>query len=99
MTRRDRAWRVAGFLAMGAGYAVPLAGDMIADGRAEQTVAVLIGMPLALTGALLMVQGDRVARILRVERSRHRDLILAILVRRRSRGVSGRRRFGHEFAD
>lgn len=99
MTRYDRAWRAAGFLAMGAGYAVPLVGDMVVDGRAEQVLAVLIGMPLALTGALLMVQGDRVVRILRVERSRHRDLILAIRVRRRSRTGSARRRFDRELAN
>ncbi|MBJ7441714.1 MAG: hypothetical protein JHD35_22215 [Sphingopyxis sp.] len=97
MTRRDRAWRIAGFVLMAAGYAIPLAGELLADRSVQQAIAVLIGMPLALAGALLIVQGDRVPRIFRVERSRHRDLVLAIRARRRS--GSGRQRFGRELAD
>ncbi|WP_439568063.1 hypothetical protein [Sphingopyxis sp.] len=97
MIRRDRAWRIAGFGLMAAGYAIPLAGELLPDRTVQQAIAVLIGMPLALTGALLIVQGDRVRRTLRVERSRHRDLVLAIRARRRA--GSRRRRFDHEFAD
>lgn len=97
MTRRDRVWRTAGFVIMAAGYAIPLAGELLPDRTMRQAIAVLVGMPLAFTGALLMVQGDRVPRMLRVERGRHRELVLALRARRRTR--SGRRRFGHELGD
>ncbi len=60
MNRHDRAWRIAGFVLIAAGYAVPLAGDPWFARAARHTVIVLVGMPLALAGALLMVQGDRV---------------------------------------
>jgi hypothetical protein len=83
MNRNDRAWRIAGFVLMAAGYAVPLASDPWFARAAQHAVIVLVGMPLALAGALLMVQGDRVIRSLRVERGRHRDLVLAIRARRR----------------
>ncbi len=78
MSPPDRRWRLAGFVAMVAGYAVPLAGHLFLARELQQALAVLVGMPLALAGALLIVQGDRVARILRVERSRHRGLVLMI---------------------
>lgn len=98
MTGRDRAWRFAGFVLMAAGYAMPLAGELLPDRTVQQTIAVLIGMPLALAGTLLIIQGDRVPRAVRVERSRHRDLLLAVRARRR-RTRSGRRHPGHKFAD
>ena len=97
MIGRDRAWRFFGFGLMAAGYAIPLAGELLPDRTVQQTIAVLIGMPLALAGTLLIIQGDRVPRAVRVERSRHRDLLLAIRARRRAE--SGRRRRGREFAD
>ncbi|SEH18907.1 hypothetical protein SAMN05428974_3151 [Sphingopyxis sp. YR583] len=86
MSADERRWRVAGIAAMAAGYAVPLAGYLFFPRAVEQVTTVLIGMPLALAGSLLAVQGDRVARIWRIERSRHRDLVLAIRARRGRRG-------------
>lgn len=86
MTACNRAWRAGGLALMGAGYAVPLGGYLVPGSATYEAITVLIGMPLAIVGALLLVQGDRVFRILRVERSRHRDLVLAI------REVRGRRR-------
>ncbi len=97
MITRDRAWRAGGFGLMAAGYAIPLGGSMFPGSAAYEAATVLIGMPLAIVGALLLVQGDRVFRILRVERSRHRDLVLAIRESRARRrrpsppGVSDRR--------
>lgn len=83
---------------MGAGYAIPLAAELLPDRTVQQAIAVLIGMPLALAGALLIVQGDRVPRVFRVERSHHRDLVLAIRARRR-RTASDRRSIGRDLAD
>ena len=98
MMTRNRAWRVGGMKLMGAGYAVPIGAHFFPDSTTYEAVTVLIGMPLAIAGALLMIQGDRLLRVLRVERSRHRNLVLAIReirARRRRRpsipGVSDRR--------
>lgn len=89
MSARDRAWRAGGLMLMGAGYAIPLGSSLFPDSTAYEAITVLIGMPLAIAGGLLLVQGDRVLRILRVERSRHRDLVLAIrAIRARRRGPS-----------
>lgn len=82
MSRHDRAWRIAGFVLMAAGYAVPFVGERLFSRSAQEALAVLVGMPLALVGALLIVQGDRVIRSLRIERSRHRELVLTIRARR-----------------
>lgn len=91
MTARDRTWRLGGFALMGAGYAVPLGGYFVPGSATYEAVTVLIGMPLAIAGALLLVQGDRVRRILRIERSRHRNLVLTIReIRARRRGPSVR---------
>lgn len=84
MTMSDRAWRLAGFALMGAGYAVPIGGDfLLADGGIGEMVTVLVGVPLAIAGSLLIIQGDRIGRIMRVECSRHRELLLAVRARRR----------------
>lgn len=95
MSARDRTWRGGGFVLMAAGYAIPLGSSLFPGSAAYEAITVLIGIPLAVVGALLLVQGDRVFRILRVERSGHRDLVLAIRESRRRRpsalGVSDRR--------
>lgn len=84
MTRHDRAWRLAGFGLLGAGYAVPIGADLLfAVSMLGKTIIVLIGVPLAITGTLLVIQGDRIVRLLRVECSRHRELLLAVRARRR----------------
>jgi hypothetical protein len=89
MRRHDLAWRAGGWGLMALGYAFPIASGFLPDWGAKEAIILLIGMPLALAGTLLMVQGDRVPRSLRVERSRHRALVLAIRARRQAAGDRG----------
>ena len=78
-------WRLGGVAALAAGYAIPLAGPQWLAPEVQPALSVLVGMPLALAGTLLLIQGDRAARAWRVECSRHRDLLFAIRTRRTRR--------------
>lgn len=74
MTGRDLAWRAAGAALIAAAAAVDLAGAVP-------------GVPaflLAIAGLVLLVQGGRAPRALRVERGRHRHLPVALRRRRRA---------------
>ena len=78
-------WRLAGVAVLVAGYAIPLVGPHIFAAGVQPALSVLVGMPLALAGTLLLIQGDRAVRAWRVECSRHRDLLFAIRARRSRR--------------
>jgi hypothetical protein len=70
MTRRDLCWRAAGVGLLTLGCA--LARAVGADGGTAPLG--LAGFVLAVLGLVLAVQGRRVVRALRIERSAHRDL-------------------------
>lgn len=81
MTGRDLAWRAAGAGIIAGAAAVDLGWAAAAGHRA------VLGVPaflLAIGGLVLLVQGRRVVRALRVERSRHRQLPIALYRRRRA---------------
>ncbi|WP_174291575.1 hypothetical protein [Sphingomonas bacterium] len=85
-THRHLPWRVGGLSLMAAGCASAAIGD------GASAMWSLAGFVLAIVGLVLVVQGGRVPLALRVERSRHRELPMAIHARRladrltRSRG-------------
>lgn len=81
MTRRDLAWRGAGLAIFAGACAVSVANEAGSKGGSLG----LIWFALAFVGVVLIIQGKRVPAALRIERSRHRELPLAIHARRRRR--------------
>lgn len=82
--RRNLAWRAAGLLMVVAGYAANIACD---PDKGFASLIELGGFLLMIAGLVLIVQGRRVGMALRIERSGHRALPLAI----HSRRLAGRR--------
>lgn len=88
MSRRDLAWRTGGVALM----ASALAASIAKDGDPGRAAALsLCAFLLAIGGLVLVVQGDRVRRALRIERSRHRYLPGALGSRRHARRADGLR--------
>jgi hypothetical protein len=83
MTHRDLKWRACGVAAFSAACAI---GAIIGPDAASTPG--LFCFALALAGAVLIIQGKRVAAVFRIERSRHRALAQSIHDRRRRRAGS-----------
>lgn len=81
MTQRDLFWRAAGGGFIAAGYGVSRAAES-AGGAAA--IFGLFGIMVAAAGLLLLLAGKRVPMALRIERSRHRELPMAIKARRQA---------------
>lgn len=82
MTRRDLAWRAVGIAMIGGGCLT----SAVDTGDAGTTAILgLVGFTVAIAGLVLALQGKRVPLALRIERSRHRELPMAIWRRRHTR--------------
>jgi hypothetical protein len=86
VTRRDMGWRSGGAVLMVAGFGL---GHLPVFGEPSPAALAIAGFVMAIVGLVLVINGKRVAMSLRIERSRHRNLPLAIQARQRMRG--GRR--------
>ncbi|MDF0486672.1 hypothetical protein PX554_00900 [Sphingomonas sp. H39-1-10] len=79
MTRRDLAWRCGGAVLFGLACA-----NALVDRQSNGGVDGVVRFVLAIFAIVLMLQGKRVALLVRIERSRHRLLASAIRARRRA---------------
>jgi hypothetical protein len=83
MKRRDVSWRTGGAALLLLGFGMAVA--MPPEAGPARSVLTLAGFLVVITGLVLVINGKRVAMVLRIERSRHRELPLAIHARRRGR--------------
>jgi hypothetical protein len=90
MKTGDLVWRGAGLALIGLGCAPGLIDAARPTGSGNATIACL-GAILATVGLILAINGRRVGVILRIERSKHRELPLLVRQSRRSRSVDWRR--------
>ncbi len=79
MTPRDLIWRAAGGGLIAAGYGVTRA---VESAGGPAAILGLFGIMVAAAGLLLLLGGKRIPMALRIERSRHRELPMAIKARR-----------------
>lgn len=86
MTARDLAWRAGGTALTAVGFVASRA----TPGDPGWAAALsLLAFLMAIGGLVLVVQGDRVPRALRIERSRHRHLPDTLVHRRQTRAGGG----------
>lgn len=90
MKTDDLVWRGVGVALMGLGCAPGLIDASRTMPSGNVTIACL-GAVVAIIGLILAINGRRVGVILRIERSKHRELPLLVRQSRRSRSVDWRR--------